>query len=120
VAGQPDDTDRTSVPDKALDDALSSGARDELPPNQPKGILGDKGLDIYKVDTFEPDLNAGVSQENDAPVIHLAIVLAYLLFFPLAFWLLWRSPLYSVRAKVTLTIAGVTGVVVVGFALLRG
>lgn len=96
---------------------MSRGELPALPPNQPKGILGEKGLDLYKVDTFEPDLNAGVSQENDLPVMQLAIVLAYLLFFPLAFWLLWRSPLYPFRAKVTLSIAGVIGIVAVAWMI---
>jgi len=96
-----------------LDDALSRGELSALPPNQPKGILGEKGLDIYKVDTFEPDLNAGVSQENDGPVVQLAIVLAYLLFFPLAFWLLWRTSYYSTRAKWVLSALGALGIIAV-------
>ncbi len=109
--------ERNRAVNEELDEALSRGELPTLPPNQPKGILGEKGLDIYKVDTFEPDLNAGVSQENDVPVVQLAIVLAYLLFFPLAFWMLWRSPLYTVRSKVVLSIAGAIGIVAVAWLL---
>jgi len=86
-----------------LEDALTRGELRDLPPNQPKGLLGERGPSLYKTDTFEPDMNAGVSQENDAPVVQLVIVLAFLLFFPVGFWLLWRTPLYSTRAKLLLS-----------------
>jgi len=100
-----------------LDAALDAGELAELPPNRPKGILGETGLDLYKVDDFEPDLNAGISQENDVPVMWLAVILAYLLFFPLAYWLLWRSPLFSRRAKALTSLVGAVGIVGVGVLL---
>ena len=103
---------------EGLDAALDKGELPKLPPNQPKGILGEKGFDLYKVDDFEPDLNAGISQENDAPVVWLAVILAYLLFFPLAFWILWRSPAFTRRAKVVTTIVGCAGVLTVATWLL--
>lgn len=87
-----------------LEEALSAGALTELPPNRPRGILGEYGPSLRTVDTFEPDLNAGVSQENDGPVIQLAIILAFLLFFPAGYWLLWRSSAYSRRGKFILTV----------------
>jgi hypothetical protein len=104
--------------DARLDAALGAGELPELPPNQPKGILGEKGFDLYKVDEFEPDLNAGVSQENDLPVIWLAVILAYFLFFPLAYWILWRSPLFSTRAKVITSAVGAAGIVAVAVLLI--
>ncbi len=102
---------------RELDAALDEGELAQLPPNQPKGLLGEKGLNLYKVDDFEPDLNAGVSQDNDAPVVWLAVIVAYLLFFPLAFWILWRTPLFSRRAKVLTTVAGCLGLVAVSIWL---
>lgn len=103
---------------KRLDDAMRRGELPDLPPNAPKGILGERGFDIYKVDDFEPDLNAGISQENDLPVIWLAIVLAFLLFFPVGFWLLWRTPLIGTRSKIIVSAVGALGVFAVGIVLL--
>jgi len=96
--------------DAELESALTRGELPELPPNQPKGLLGEKGLNVYKVDSFKPDMNAGVSQENDGPVVQLAIVLAFLLFFPLGFWLLWRTQVYTTRAKLVLSAGALTGI----------
>lgn len=103
--------------DKQLDDILSRSDCDELPPNRPRGVLGEKGFDLYATDTFEPDLNAGISQENDVPVVWLGIVLAFLIFFPLAYWLLWRSNQFTRRAKIVTSIVGTCGVVAVAIAL---
>jgi len=100
-----------------LESALSKGEMPELPANQPKGLLGGRGLDLYSTDTFEPDLNAGISQEDDLPVQWLALLVAYLLFFPLAYWLLWRSSVFSRRAKVVVSIVWGIGVVAVVVAL---
>ncbi len=106
-------TEDDAVSRSRLEAELSRGELGELPPNQPKGILGDRGFDIYAVDTFEPDLNAGVSQELDAPVVWLGIILAYLVFFPVAFWLLWRSPLFTLRQKQVVSVIGGVGVLAV-------
>lgn len=97
-----------------LDRALDDGSGTPLPPNQPIGILGERGFDLHKVETFEPDLNAGVSQDNDPQVVWLAILLAYLLFFPLAFVMLWRSSLYSRGQKAAYSVAMAAGIVLVG------
>ncbi len=96
-----------------LDAALSRDELPELPANQPKGLLGGRGLNLYAVDTFEPDLNAGISQEDDLPVQWMGILLAYLLFFPLAYWLLWRSSVFTRRAKMVTSAVGAVGVGVV-------
>jgi len=72
----------------------------ELPENQPKGLLGDPGLNVGKIDEFEPDLNAGISQENDMPVLWMAILLGYLIFFVPGFVILWMSKRVPIRTKV--------------------
>ena len=103
----------------ALERALDSGVT-ELPPNRVKGLLGEKGPDLRRPEDFAPDLNAGISQELDLPVIWMGIVLAYVLFFPLAFVLLWRSRHISRRAKIATTIVGVIGIAAVGVRLILG
>jgi hypothetical protein len=95
--------------------AMDSGIT-ELPPNQPKGMLGEKGIDVRKVEDYTPDLNAGILQENDPNVKWLVIVLSYLLFFPIAYVLLWRSKYISPRAKWIASGVGAAGIV---FVLLR-
>lgn len=89
-----------------LDEALTRGALEDLPPNQPKGLLGGRGLDLYAVDTFEPDLNAGVSQETDGPVIRIAVVLSFLLLPPLGYWLLWKATVFTRVQKYVIAVLG--------------
>lgn len=100
-----------------LEAALGSGMS-ELPPNQLKGFLGERGPDMRKVDDFAPDLNAGILQENDEGVVWLAIMLAYLLFFPIAYVLLWRSRHISRTSKWIASTVGAVGVAVVALWLL--
>jgi len=76
----------------------------ELPENQPKGLLGDPGLNVGKIDDFEPDLNAGISQENDMPVLWMAILLGYLIFFVPGFVILWASKRVPMRTKIIATV----------------
>lgn len=114
-ADQPEAKDERSELDRALD----KGGSSNLPPNRPKGILGEVAPDLYGSEKFEADLNAGISQENDGPVLFLAIILAYLLFFPLAFVLLWRAKGTALSTKVAMSIVMTIGVVVVA-VLLRG
>ena len=98
---------------------LDSGMT-ELPENQIKGVLGDKGLDFRKTDTFEPDLNAGLSQENDMPVEWMAILLGYFLFFVPGFVLLWMSKRVPLRTKIIASVVMVAGVIAfVAFLMLR-
>ena len=97
---------------------LDSGVT-ELPPNQVKGLLGEKAPSLYKIDEPISDLNAGLSQEDDAPVKALLFLLAYVLFFPLAYALLWRSMKYSRRSKVLISLVMAVGVIVVAVALAR-
>lgn len=94
-----------------LDRQLSRGER-ELPPNQVKGVLGEKGFDLYKVDEFEPDLNSGISQEIDLPVVWAGIVLLFLtvLLAPVGIVVLWRSKLISKRAKIIWTVVALAWV----------
>ena len=101
------------------DSQLDSGVT-EMPPNQIKGLLSEKGPDLRKPDDFAPDLNAGLSQEDDAPVQSLLLLLAYLLFFPLAFLLLWRARQYSTRYKIIVSTVMAVGVIVVAILVMRG
>jgi hypothetical protein len=108
--------DEARKPD--LDAALDAGSRRELPPNQPQGILGETGgLDIRKVDEFAPDGNAGISQDTDFPVVLMAVLLAYVVFFPVAYVILWRSRHFSTRAKWILSAIGIVGIAAVVWSL---
>lgn len=107
-------------PKSALDAALDEGSTENLPPNQPRGILGEAGVDIRKVDTFEPDGNAGVSQEVDFPVVLMSVLIAYAVFFPAAYVILWRSKHFSRRAKVVLSVMGAVGIAAAAAALRTG
>lgn len=101
--------------------ALDEGSGGELPPNVPPGILGERGLDLQKTDPPSHGLYAGLSQEFDGPVLWLAIVLAYLVFFPLGYWFLWRSPRIGKRTKIAGTILMTAGLaaVAVWFLVMR-
>ena len=104
-----------------LEQALDEGRLEELPPNHPRGLLGERNPDLRAIDDeFPQDLNAGVSQEMDLPVVWLGTVLAYLLFFPLGYWLLWRNPRFSLRAKIIASIAGAIGIGYVAYRLIQG
>jgi hypothetical protein len=83
----------------------------ELPENQPKGLLGEPGLNVGKTDEFEPDLNAGISQENDMPVLWMAVLLGYLIFFVPGFVILWMSKRIPQRTKIIASIAMAIGAV---------
>lgn len=98
-----------------LERALDSGIT-ELPQNQPKGFLGQKAPDMRKPEDFSPDMNAGLLQENDPGVMGLVIVLAFLLFFPVGYVLLWRDKHLNRRTK---WIASVVVAVIVGAIALR-
>jgi len=106
--------------EEEIERALAKGALEELPPNQPRGLLGEKNPKLKVVDEWRPDLNAGVSQEMDLPVVWMAIVLAYLLFFPIAYVILWRTRLISQRAKVVVSVVGAVGVALVLSRILQG
>lgn len=96
-----------------LEKALSQGEGSDLPPNSPKGLLGQVQPDLRQSERFEPDLNAGLSQENDGPVLFLAVLIAYFIFFPLAFFLLWRSKAFTMRFKYALSGVMVVGLIIV-------
>jgi hypothetical protein len=97
-----------------LDAALRSPVA-RLPENAPKGWLGEVNPDLRRPDTFEPDLNAGLSQENDTPVKWLAIILGFLLFFVPGLVLLWRSRWITVRTKIVTSL--IAAAVTVGLVL---
>lgn len=91
----------------------------ELPESRPLGMLGEHGLNVLKSDTFEPDgVSAGLLQESTWETRWLAIALAYLVFFPLAFVLVWRSKRLAPRTKVIATVVMLAGVVAVASQLL--
>jgi hypothetical protein len=106
--------------EEELDRALAKGRMDELPPNSVRGLLGEKNPKLKVIDEFEPDLNAGVSQEIDLPVVWMGIVLAYLLFFPLAYVLLWRTKYITHRDKIIVSVVGALGILYVAYRLLAG
>ena len=106
--------ERERARQEELDRRLDSGVT-ELPPNRPRGMLGEHGMDLRKVDDLDnaaPDLNAGISQEVDLPVIWLAILVSYVIFFPLAFVILWRSRQITRRAKIVASIVFGIGILV--------
>lgn len=105
--------------EELLDRALAGGL-DELPPNQVKGLLGETNPQLKVVDDFTPDLSAGVSQEMDLPVVWMGIVLAYLVFFPVAYYILWRTKYISGRDKVVVGAVGAVGIAYVAYRLAVG
>ncbi len=94
-----------------LERALDKGSGGELPPNVPPGLLGERGLNIQKTDPDSHGMNAGLTQELDGPVMWLVVVLAYLVFFPAAYWILWRSRVIPRRSKIAGTVLMTVGLV---------
>jgi hypothetical protein len=103
------DADRRVSPELAA--ALDEGEIPELPPNVPPGLLGEAGPDLRKIDPDSHGLNAGLTQEMDGPVVLLAVVISYAIFFPLAFWILWRTDTLPRRTKIMLSAVMGFGVV---------
>lgn len=101
-----DESARREELERALEHRMT-----ELPENKPKGLLGETGFNIRKVDEFEPDLNAGISQELDTPVVWLSIVLGYLVFFVPGFAILWLSKRIPIRTKLIVSAVGVAGMI---------
>lgn len=111
ASDKPIDTTQQIEHDAELDAALDSGI-DELPPNVPPGILGEAGFDLRKVDDDGPHgLNAGLIQESTWETTVLWVALAYLIFFPAAFFILWRSDKIPMRGKVIYSVLMVAGIV---------
>jgi len=102
-----------------LEQLLDSGIT-ELPDNQVKGFLGEKAPDMRQVEEFEPDLNAGILQENDMGVIWLVIILMYLLVFtiPVAYALLWLSKGIPRKTKLIASAVGAAGIALVALRFL--
>ena len=102
-----------------LERALDRGSGTPLPPNRPQGLFGEEGLNLTRSDDWSPNGTAGLSQEGDGGVVLLAIILAYLLFFPLAYWILWRTPALRGWRKSVLAVLMTVGLVAVLIAFLR-
>lgn len=99
--------------------ALDAGSRDALPPNHPQGWLGERNPDLRQSDDWQPDGSAGLSQEDDFPVVFLAIVLAYLVFFPAAYVILWRTKAVDPKRKMVMAVVGALGIIAVAVMLLK-
>ena len=85
--------------------ALDDGGVPELPDNVAPGILTEWPVDVRKTDSYEYTNNAGLSQEDTAPVRWLLVLILYLLVItgPVAIWLLWRDSAWSTWQKATIT-----------------
>ena len=92
--------------------ALDDGEIGELPPNVPPGFLGEVAPDLRKVDPDSFGLNAGLTQEMDGPVVLMLVVITYAIFFPLAFYILWRTNTLPRRTKIALSAVMGVGVLV--------
>ena len=92
-----------------LERALDKGRMEKLPPNAPRGMLGEHDIDLRKADDYTPSLNSGISQESTPETDLLTIVLLYLLVItsPVAAWLLWRNPRRPLWAKIMITLIGI-------------
>jgi hypothetical protein len=100
---KPSEPAREDVAESELEAALRSPLA-RLPENEPKGWLGEINPDLLKPDDMEPDLNAGLSQENDMRVTWLAIVLGFLIFFVPGLAILWISKRIPIKTKVVTSI----------------
>ena len=113
------DDPRTEEPrprDPGYEDGL-----DELPPNRPRGFLGDVAPDMRRPEDFDPrGTDAGMIQEWTRQTTVLAVMIAYLLFFPAAFVILWRSRKISRDYKIGATVAMVAGLLYVAYRLYVG
>jgi hypothetical protein len=110
----PDTDERGREPgEDEIDRALGEGS--ELPLNRPAGLLGEHGIDWRKADGSGPSIFGGVTQEMDVRTVWLGMIVAYLVFFPLAYVILWREPRFSRRTKVVYSIAFAAGVALVAY-----
>lgn len=114
---KPNDPERTKR--EELERELDRGEH-PLPDNRPRGILGGIGLDLRQRDPERPSLFGGVTQEIDANVVWILMLLAFLVFFPAAYAILWWYPRFSTRMKVGYTIGFTVVLMVVGAALAFG
>ncbi len=114
------DSELGGAPASGLEEALRSPIA-ELPENEPKGWLGEINPDLLKPDDLEPDLNAGLSQENDIRVTWLAVVLGFLIFFVPGMAILWFSKRIPIKTKVvTSVVASVLAICVVVALVVHG
>ena len=91
-----------------------------MPAFRPSGMLGEvgSGMDLAKSDNLSEGQHTGIIQDTeDWTVQWLVIVLTYLVFFPVAYVLLWRSQQIDLRAKVLVSVAGVAGIALAVYLL---
>lgn len=100
-----------TVDERELNAALDKGGMGELPPNVPPGFLGERGMNMSKVDEFEPSLSAGIVQEISAATRQLTMLLLYVLVItsPAAAWMLWRDRRRPLWVKAVTTVVGIAG-----------
>ena len=103
------------VDKETLDRELSRGEMPVLPPNIPPGFMGEVSPNMARADEFKPTLSAGLIQESTWETRWLTIGVLWGLVFtsPIAFWLLWRDPKISRRAKIIGSVIMVAGLVAV-------
>ncbi len=110
-------TEQSPLTDESpeLERALDAGEVSELPDNVAPGILTEWPVDIHKTDTHQYRDNAGLSQEDTAPVRWMLILILYLLIItgPVAIWLLWRDCAWKTWQKAT-----ITALMLIGYAAL--
>ena len=121
---EPDDDKGTDESDAArrraeLDRELSKGEH-PLPENKPRGLLGGAGLDLRQPDSDRPSLFGGVTQEIDANLVWVAMLIAFLVFFPAAYVILWWYPRFPKRMKIGYTVAFTVIIALVVLALSLG
>jgi hypothetical protein len=105
---------------RELEEALDNGGLEELPPNVPPGFLGETPPDFRKADGDGPHgLNAGITDEWTWETTMLLVALAYIVFFPAAFVILWRSRRVPRAQKVGVSIAMAIGVALTVWAIIR-
>lgn len=104
-----------------LDKALDEGVRRDLPPNVPPGFLGEVAPDMRRVDEDGPrGLNAGIIDEWTWETTLLTVILLLVVFFPGAYWVLWRSHKVPKAQKWGMTALMTAAVAAVAWRLLAG
>jgi hypothetical protein len=106
--------------DPELKRALDHGERAELPDNVAPGLLTEWPVDIHKTDSYTYRENAGLSQEDTAPVRWMLILILYLLVVtgPVAIWLLWRDGAWKTWQKWVITALMLLGYAAVAWKVL--
>lgn len=103
-------------PDPGFEDGL-----DELPPNVPLGMLGEYGVNLRKPEDYQPrGTSAGMIQEWTRETTMMVVLIAYFLFFPLAYVILWRTTKIERHHKLWLAAMMTAGLIYIGIRLILG